>query len=236
VLLDLLLPARCVVCRTAGTQLCEPCARAFPRLRPPLCARCGAPTAWPVRRCAECTGRRPAFAEARAAVVYDRGVPELVHAWKERGVRGLAAAAADLAAEVLEPPRTPLTFVASDPERLRVRGRHPAEALARELGRRWDVPVLPLLGRAGGRRQRGLPLADRRANVRGAFTSAPAPARITLVDDVYTSGATVDAAASALRRAGAREVRVATFARAPRGYYSESPASTQPEEERCDFR
>jgi adenine/guanine phosphoribosyltransferase-like PRPP-binding protein len=57
-----------------------------------------------------------------------------------------------------------------------------------------------------------------------------------LVDDVYTSGSTVAAAASALRRAGAREVHVVTFARAVRGYYSETPHRPSPEEERCDFR
>ena len=55
------------------------------RIRPPLCARCGAPTAWPVRRCAECAGRRLAFASARAAVVHDDAARALVAGWKQRG-------------------------------------------------------------------------------------------------------------------------------------------------------
>jgi predicted amidophosphoribosyltransferase len=217
-MLDLLLPQRCVVCGTSGRQLCVSCLAAVPPVRPPLCERCGAPTAWPVRRCRECGGRRLAFAQARAAAPYDESVRALLGAWKERGLRRLAAPAAGLMAERLERPTVPLTFVAPDPGRSRTRGHHPAEALARALGERWELPVEPTLTRRAGARQRGLSLADRRANVRGAFSAASAPRHVVLVDDVYTSGATANAAASALRRAGARRVDVVTFARVVRGY------------------
>src|SRR3954454_4542713 len=97
-LLDLLLPRRCLVCGRAGALVCEPCGAALPRLRGPLCARCGAPVAWPVARCAECAGRRLAFASARAAVRYDDRVRRVVAGWKDRGLRGLAALAADVVA------------------------------------------------------------------------------------------------------------------------------------------
>ena len=71
--------------------------------------------------------------------------------------------------------------------------------------------------RPGVGRQRGLTLAERRRNVRGVFqATARAPGAVVLVDDVYTSGATVSAAATALRKAGARRVEVVTFARAVR--------------------
>jgi predicted amidophosphoribosyltransferase len=78
--------------------------------------------------------------------------------------------------------------------------------------------VLPLIGRTRPvPPQRGLPLADRRRNVAGAFRPAEkAPTRVALVDDVYTSGATAAAAASVLRKAGARRVEVVTFARVVR--------------------
>ena len=188
-------------------------------MAPPLCARCGAPTAWPVARCRECAGRRLAFAHARAALVYDTAVRALVGAWKERGLRGVARLAAELAAETLERPEVDaLTFVPSDAERRRERGHHPAERLARELATRWALPVAPLLVRTGtGERQRGLDRAARRRNVAGAFLPrATAPKTVCLVDDVYTSGATVAAAASALRRAGAGRVEVVTLARAIR--------------------
>jgi predicted amidophosphoribosyltransferase len=184
----------------------------------PLCRRCGAPVAWPVERCSECSGRRLAFASARAAVAYDRIVASLFAAWKEQGLRKTACFAAELVTEVVPSPHAAaVTFVPADRERSLKRGHHPAERLAGELGGRWGLEVRPLLARTTGRRQRGLPLEQRRRNVRGAFRPiADAPSRVVLVDDVYTSGATVAAAASALRRAGAGRVEVVTFARAVR--------------------
>jgi predicted amidophosphoribosyltransferase len=217
--LDLLLPIRCAVCGAGTKQLCDACREALPRLRPPLCDRCGAPTAWPVARCRECAGRRLAFASARAAVAYDQRVRRLVAGWKERGLRRFAAEAAELVAEAVPPPGVAaLAFVPHDHARALERGHHPAERLARELGHRWRLPVLFLVARTRSvPRQRGLTLADRRRNVAGAFRpAARAPATVGLVDDVYTSGATVAAAASALRKAGARRVEVVTFARVVR--------------------
>jgi predicted amidophosphoribosyltransferase len=142
-----------------------------------------------------------------------------VQAWKERGQRRLAREAATLVAEVLVRPEVAaLTYVPADGDRALERGHRPAETLARELGRLWELPVEALL-RRGRRvqRQRGLTLADRRRNVAGAFAPLrAAPSRVGLVDDVYTSGATAAAAASALRRGGAQRVEVMTFARAVR--------------------
>jgi len=187
----------------------------LPRLRPPWCERCSAPTAWPVRRCVECAGRRLAFTTARAAVAYDDRVRALVAAWKEQGLRELAALAVDLVEDLEHSDPHALAWVPPDRDRALWRGHHPAERLARDLAERWDLPALDLLRRPGsGRRQRGSSLADRRRNVRGAFeaTTRP-PRRVLLIDDVYTSGATANAAASALRREGARRVDVVTFAR-----------------------
>jgi len=218
--LDVLLPQRCVACGAAGEQVCERCVTRLPRIAAPLCTRCGAPTAWPVERCRECTGRRLAFASARAAVEYDVAVKALVSAWKERGLRRLAEVAAALVEETV--PRPPeaaaLAFIPPDGDRSVKRGHHPAERLARELGKRWGLPVVPLLARTRTLpAQRGLSLVERRRNVRNAFraTREP-PSTVVLVDDVYTTGSTVGAAASALRKAGARRVTVVTFARAVR--------------------
>src|SRR3954463_15722851 len=102
-LLDLILPVRCVVCGASGEQLCPACRGALPRLAAPLCARCGAPTAWPVERCRECAGRRLAFASARAAYAYAGPASRLLRAWKERGLRQLAGPAGELVAACLEP-------------------------------------------------------------------------------------------------------------------------------------
>jgi predicted amidophosphoribosyltransferase len=213
--LDLLLPQRCLVCGCGGEQLCRPCRDRLRRLEPPLCERCGAPVAWPVRRCRECAGRRLAFASARAAVVYDERVRLLVAGWKERGLRRLADVAADLVAGQLPRPAVALvTFVPADPDRRLWRGHHPAERLAHAVARRWELPCAGLLARTPGKRQRGRSVAERRRNVSGAFHAvAPSPARVLLVDDVYTTGSTATAAASALRAVGARQVEVVTFAR-----------------------
>jgi predicted amidophosphoribosyltransferase len=217
--LELLLPQRCLVCAIGRAPLCATCRARLPPLTPPLCVRCGAPTAWPVARCRECAGRRLAFASARAALRYDEQVRRLVRAWKEQGQRGLAEDAAAIVAERLARPVAGLvTFVPPDPGRRLTRGYHPAQRLAQALARRWQLPCEPRLERSGGsHRQRGLSLAERRRNVRGAFRAEAVQGTIVLVDDVYTSGATADAAASALRAAGARRVEVVTFARAIRG-------------------
>ena len=135
--------------------------------------------------------------------------------WKEHGLRRLAATAADvLVAAIARPSVEALTFVPPDRDRGLKRGHHPAERLALALGERWELPVLAVLARPrASQRQRGSSLADRRRNVRGAFVAQRAPPAVCLVDDVFTSGATASAAATALRKAGAREVQVVTLAR-----------------------
>jgi len=172
-----------------------------------------------VRRCAECAGRRLAFASARSAIVYDARARALVRAWKERGRRRLAREAAAVVVDVVPAPAVAaLVPVPGDPERMWERGDVPARALARELASAWSLPALDLLVRTRAlRRQRGLSLDERRRNARGSVRAlTAAPPEVCVVDDVYTSGATVDACAKACRTAGARVVRGVTFARAVR--------------------
>ncbi len=103
-MLDLVLPERCAICDLPGDALCRECRRGLTRLVPPVCERCGAPGPWPVRRCAECSGRRLSFVAARSAVVYDERARLFVRAWKERGRRELAREAAALMSEVAQRP------------------------------------------------------------------------------------------------------------------------------------
>jgi predicted amidophosphoribosyltransferase len=217
-MIELLLPQRCVVCGRGGRQLCAACLAGLPRIEPPLCERCGLPTAWPVRRCRDCSGRRLAFASARSAVHYDDAVRSLVAAWKERELRRLAAAAVSVVLEVVPRPRgESLTFVPPDPDRGLKRGHHPPRKLAEALAREWELPLVAPLRRRAAKRQRGLSRAERRRNVAGVFAArGTVPSSIVLVDDVFTSGATANAAAWALRSAGAHRVEVVTFARVVR--------------------
>lgn len=231
-LLELVLPSRCAICSRPGGELCAGCRESLPRLLEPTCARCGAPLERPSESCRECAGRRLFFARARAALLYAGSVPRLIGAWKERGLRRLARPAAELLVETVPRPQVEaLAFVPAQPERSLSRGFHPACALAGELSRLWELPLVHLLERTGPpRRQRGLPLAQRAQNVEGAFRVSAAaagwraagrravviPAEICIVDDVYTSGATVSACAGALLAVGAQQVEAIVLARAVR--------------------
>jgi predicted amidophosphoribosyltransferase len=152
-------------------------------------------------------------------VLYLGPVRPFMRAWKERGLR----CGADLAAEVIAL-RVPManadvvTPVPPDAVRQLVRGRHPAVELAAALASSWGLEEASLLVRSGGaRRQTGLGRAERAGNVRNACVArGSVPRRVLLVDDVYTTGATASAAASALKRAGAETVHVVTFARTVR--------------------
>jgi predicted amidophosphoribosyltransferase len=142
-----------------------------------------------------------------------------VRAWKERGLRRLAPLAAELVLSQLERPAADvITYIPPDRVRQLERARHPAQALAHELAARWGLACEPLLERTRvTERQASLPLARRGGNVQNVFAPVGViPARVVLIDDVYTSGSTASAATSALRRGGATRVDVRTFARAVR--------------------
>lgn len=201
--------------------MCPPCLAALPRLLGSACARCGRPTVRPVSDCGECRGRRLAYASAAAALSYEGSGAALVRLLKSGRARALADPAAELVAALVPAPDAGVVaWVPPDPWRLVLRGAHAPELLAVRLGAAWGLPAARLLECARRHRsQRALGTAQRQANVRDAFRvrrGARVPAEVVLVDDVYTTGATVDAAARALRRGGAAGVRVVTLARAVR--------------------
>jgi ComF family protein len=152
-------------------------------------------------------------------------VREAIHALKFRGHRALARPLADLVAEA-PPPGLPvagvdlLVPVPLHPQRRAQRGFNQAELLARRLARRWGKPHrADVLARVRlTRPQTELAPEERRANVRGAFLvrrpELVAGRHVLLVDDVLTTGATVEACVLALREAGAGPVGVVTVARA----------------------
>ena len=142
-----------------------------------------------------------------------------MRAWKERGLRHLATLAAELVSARIERPAVDvITYIPPDPVRQLERARHPAQALAHELAARWGLDCELLLERARSTgRQAALPRSARRANVHDVFVAKQhAYRRVLVVDDIYTTGATLSAAATELRRDHDARVEAVTFARALR--------------------
>ena len=218
VLGDLFYPQRCVGCsRRASDVLCRPCFDALPRIEPPVCGRCGAPTAFEVYGCDACRNTDFAFDGARAPLRYEGVGEELVHALKYRGYsRVVEKVMAPLMADSLSGERYDgVVPVPLHRARLARRGFNQAELMARAVAGRIGAPVsdkLRVVRRT--RDQVELSAGERRENVAGAFEARGSLAgRILLVDDVFTTGATLSECAGVLRRAGAGEVHALTLCR-----------------------
>lgn len=188
------------------------------------CAACGGLAPAGVAVCGRCTAELspppslsvPLGLDACSTLLgYDDVERSLITALKNRQRRDLVGwLAAGLAAEVFEPAvGVVVTWAPTSPERRRRRGFDQAELLAQALARRWGRPCRPLLRREPGPPQAGRSRIERRAHP-GFAALRPVPRRVLLVDDVATTGATLTAAARALRRAGAAEVTAVVAARA----------------------
>ena len=212
----------CLLCdEPAGPipNLCDACARALPTLPEP-CIACGASAA-PHRLCRACAIRCPPVDRTVCALAYAPPVDHLVGRLKfDRDLRVVPALAGMLlravagvaVADWLAP--VPIT-----PARLRERGFNQALEIARAVGRRRGVRLTWAVHRRRGAEtpQSSLPdVAARRANVAGAFEAhAAVDGHVVIVDDVVTTGATVNALARCLKTAGARRVDVWAVARTP---------------------
>ena len=235
VLEQLLLPAECLLChallaeRDVSRIVCPVCRHRWRPVRPPWCERCGQPEPHfgPCRLCADWPA---SLIVVRSAVWLSDGAREAVHALKYGGLPRIAddltaAMAAALlpidAASVLVP--IPLA-----PKRLRQRGYNQSEALARALSRLWRIPVVDVLIRSRETAtQTTLTPETRLANVAGAFgvnnvqcsmingrSLSIDHSTLIIVDDVFTTGATLAEAARALEQAGGRRIYGITFGRA----------------------
>lgn len=215
-LVELVAPLRCVGCGdTADGELCLDCAHDVVPLAPPWCERCGTPTAKGTGRCSACAPLEWVD-RARSVVVFADPARRLTLALKRRGRRGLARDIASLMTATAVRERLTGDAVTWVPggRGARHAGFDHTALLARALARSLGRPAVGLLRRAlDGPRQADVPLAARRSNVSGRFTAARAGGRVLLVDDVLTTGATVEACAKALHRAGATRVDVITWAR-----------------------
>lgn len=216
-LLAIVAPPSCLSCREplviAGALLCGGCLRALPWLRGDRCARCALPVHGP----RGCPARHAGFARAWAPMAYEGPARALVHALKYRGSRPAAELMAAQLAATLPAAMRAVHVVPVPPHsgRRRTRGFDPAGRLAGALGARLERAPTTVLARhdraapqaRSGRRARLDPHRLRvsaRASIAGT---------VLLVDDVHTTGATLDACARALRAAGAERVLALTYAR-----------------------
>lgn len=232
-LLDVLVPPRCLSCRTIVGEdgvLCPACWSEVTFITPPHCALCGLPFAVDPGGeaiCGACSVQRPAFDRARAVFSYDDKGRRLVLDFKHRDqthgaavfARWIVRAAPELcaAADLIVP--VPLHWT-----RLVKRGFNQSALIGRALGEATGTPFDPLILKRVRRTptQVGLSPVARRKNVRGAFAVAPkkeavlAGKRVLLVDDVLTTGATVEGCARTLKKAGATAIDIVTLARVSR--------------------
>jgi ComF family protein len=237
-LFSILFPSDCRICRTpltnvAALPVCEPCLAKIVPLEGPLCQICGEKLFYPnaeaedVPLCPICKRVGAHFRRAAAYGAYEGALRDLIHLFKYDGIRPAGKILGGLLNQTVAAMALPESvFVVPVPlwsGRRAARGFNQAEAIARSFisvqrssSIQLDTSILVRTRETAS--QTGLTRHQRRANVRGAFAVVK-PARvkgrsILIVDDVMTTGVTAGECARVLRRAGAKEVYVATVARA----------------------
>jgi ComF family protein len=220
-----LLPGECLLCRwaveptPADVLICAPCRNRWSVLPHPQCPRCGQPET-PGIACRLCSDWPRGLMGVRSAVWLDPPAREAVHLLKYSGWWRVAEVMAATMRRTLPlPVDATLVPIPLGATRQRSRGYNQSAVLAESLGRLLDVPVAlhALSRRRETTTQTALTPEERRANLAGAFVAdGVSPARPVLVDDVFTTGATLAEAAAALLAAGAGAVSGITFARAAR--------------------
>lgn len=213
-LLNLVAPYECLGCGTEGTLLCRGCADKCVTV-PERCYRCRKRSPAGLT-CVACR-RTSKLHSVRPAVVYEGAAKDLVWKLKFAGAQTAAKVMAARMSSAREPhERVVIVAVPTATSRVRQRGYDQAQLLARELAQRMRRPYVSYLARSGQQHQVGASRAQRLRQLTDAFY-VPRPALVRgayviLVDDVVTTGATLEAAAAVLRAAGAKHVEALVFA------------------------
>ncbi|MDI6815260.1 MAG: ComF family protein [Dehalococcoidales bacterium] len=212
--LNLLFPQWCVGCGKEGDFICYSCRRSLPRIMPPLCPRCGRPQPSGIL-CHGCVGWQAEIDGIRSPFRFDGVVRQSIYQLKYRNLRALAEPLAKLLRDYLSTNPVPgeaLVPVPLHQKRLRERGYNQSSLLARELGKLINLPVVDdclIRLRHAPPQARTSTVDERRSNVAGAFTCRDQRLKdkqVLLIDDVSTSGATLDACAGVLKAVGATSV------------------------------
>lgn len=218
--LDLLLPQRCIGCGIEGELICSICVEALPRLEPPYCESCGLPLKEGAS-CQKCSIHPLQINGIRSLFLHEKLARDAAHALKYNNLKSLAKPLAQFMAKYLESnplPADVLAAVPMHPKRLRKRGYNQAYLLAKELGKLVQLPVSQgsLVRTVNTSSQVSLSAKERQENVAGAFRCKDhilADKRVLLVDDVCTTGATLNACAITLKKAGAVSIWGLTLSR-----------------------
>ncbi|NTV50712.1 MAG: ComF family protein [Geobacteraceae bacterium] len=230
-LLDVFLPPLCHICHSfipnAGRlHICQTCRDSLPLVSSPLCPVCGIPFIGTGgdHRCSACLRNPPHFDAARAHFLYEGPIRDLIHSFKYNRKTHLRNPLALLALEgmnlfLADKNLHLIVPVPLHRSRLQQRGFNQAVLLGKTISRQLSLPITPnaLIRSRPTEPQIDLTAAQRRVNVKGAFTvSKPDQVvgkRILLLDDVMTTGSTMDECAKELKKAGADVVIAATIAR-----------------------
>jgi ComF family protein len=219
--LDLLFPPRCVGCQKRGVWFCAACLAAVPRIVPPLCRCCGEPLKHSGDLCYNCRREPLQIDGIRAVALFEGPLRQAVHHLKYTGQRDLASSLGSLLAEYWRENPLPADVLVPVPlhaSRQRERGYNQAALLAQELAAAAGLPIIEgcLVRTRQTASQMTLKRVERKTNVRDAFACVDdrlAGRQVLLLDDVCTTGATLEACAVACRQAGACSVWALTLAR-----------------------
>lgn len=218
-------PKQCIGCRRLGSFLCSNCKEKLHRLLPPICPGCGSPQASGIL-CASCRQRQSEIDGIRSPFRFDGVIREAIHQLKYQNLRAISSCLAQLLADYLESNPLPgevLVAVPLHPRRLRERGYNQSSLLARELARFTGLPVVEdcvIRVKQAVPQARTANVEERRRNVANAFACRDgrvAGKQVIVIDDVCTSGATLESCAAVLKSAGAISVWGLTLAREVRG-------------------
>ena len=228
--LDLLFPPHCAGCQRLGAWLCADCLDAVEVIAPPVCQHCGLPLSGSqierhARICTRCQVSPIQLDGLRAYAFHGGSLRKAIHQFKYEDLRGLAPLLGQLMADGwnrLAPGDVSFDAIVPVPlhrSRQKERGYNQSALLARELGHCLELPVIEdaVVRSRATAPQVDLGAQARRANVRNAFRcqgNRLGGKRVLLVDDVCTSGATLESTCLALRGAGVSSVWACTLARA----------------------
>ena len=220
---EALFPGRCLLCGAWLTgvpqddaPVCDCCRHGLEWIREPRCERCGIELISERTTCMRCRGRQFAFLSNVSLFSYTGRARRLATCLKFEGRARLAPWFAGVAAAAMRERgwTSDLVPVPSRPDR---KGPDAVELVARALERRHGFTIHRLLARTGGPQQKTLDYHQRKANLVGRIRldgghgSGVVPPRAVVLDDVFTTGATIDACARVLREAGCNEVRTLTL-------------------------